>query len=146
MDAALQVSAVVTTIPPRKSERGRSVDSLIIPLGVVAASPTLAIPTPVLVQMNCDTDSIVMFTIRTFYLMGATDSRRAVSCLFPVFEFDELNSDLATLDDFTTLDCEVVNCFIVWVYPSKLQSVEQWFDSVVDVKFSPVGSVQHDID
>ena len=78
-DAARQVNAVVTTIPPRKSESGSSVESLMTPLLFDAASPTLAIPMPVEVQMNCDTDSIVIFTIRTFYLMGATDSRRAVS-------------------------------------------------------------------
>ena len=78
-DAARQVNAVVTTIPPRKSESGSSVESLMTPLLFDAASPTLAIPMPVEVQMNCDTDSIVVLIMWSFYLVGATVSRCAVS-------------------------------------------------------------------
>lgn len=74
-DAARQVSAVVTTIPPRNSESGSKVESLMIPFVGVAASPTLAIPTLVEVQMNWETDSIVVLSMWSFYLVGATDSR-----------------------------------------------------------------------
>ena len=58
-EAARQVKAVVTMMPPRKSESGSNVDSSMMLVLPDAASPSDAIPIPVEVQMNCDSISIV---------------------------------------------------------------------------------------
>ena len=76
-EAARQVKAVVTMMPPRKSDNGSNVDSSMMPVPD-AASPSDATPIPVEVQMNCDSISIVLI-IRTFYFVEATDSHCAVS-------------------------------------------------------------------
>ena len=58
-EAALQVKAAENAIPPTNSESGRSVESLMMLVSLVAASPSDAMPTPDEVQTNCDSDSMM---------------------------------------------------------------------------------------
>jgi len=70
-DAALQVKAAENAIPPTNSESGRSVESLMMLVSFVAASPSDAMPTPDEVQTNCENDS--MMFVMSDILLGRSN-------------------------------------------------------------------------
>ena len=90
-DAALQVKAADTPIPPMNSESGRSVELLMMLVSLVAASPSDAMPTPDEVQMNCESDS--MMFVMSDILLGR--GNRLALCFLARQVLPPLDDDIA---------------------------------------------------